>query len=287
MLQTAQNNALPSFLGAYAGSTIEFVRVIAKQRRLLGALARRDISEDYVDHGFSLVWTVIQPLFTMAVYVFCFVYIFPTRVDPPDGFPTNAVIYLLSGITPWMVICQVMNKGLGSIIGHAGVVKQMAFPLELLPTKSLASPLLFAAVAISFLTAATVYAVGAKAVLVLAWALPLLVLISLVLFTGLSLTLASLQVFLRDTKEFVSMFTTIGFFLHPILYLPNAIPDVVRPVLYLSPLTYFIMCWQDIFFYGGIVRPSAWLITTAFALVLLVFGARLFMGSNAHFGDFL
>src|SRR5947209_7629834 len=147
MQEIAQKNARPSFVGAYAGSTIEFVQVTAKYRHLLGAMARRDISEDYIDHGFSLVWTIVQPLFTMAVYVFCFVYIFPTRVDPPQGFPTNAVIYLLAGITPWMVISQVMNKGLGSIVGHSGVVKQMAFPLELLPTKSLASPLLFAAVA--------------------------------------------------------------------------------------------------------------------------------------------
>ena len=122
---------------------VEFLRVIGKYRRLLGALARRDLSEDYVDHGFSLVWTVIQPLFAMAVYVFSFIYIFPTRVDPPDGFPTNAVIFLLAGITPWMILCQVMNKGLSSIVGHTGVVKQMAFPLELLPIKSLASPMLF------------------------------------------------------------------------------------------------------------------------------------------------
>src|SRR5204862_8294175 len=106
-VQRIESGLLPSVLTAYADSTLEFVRTVVKFRRLLAALARRDLSEDYVDHGFSLVWTVIQPLFAMAVYVFSFVYIFPTRVDPPDGFPTNAVVYLLAGITPWMILTQV------------------------------------------------------------------------------------------------------------------------------------------------------------------------------------
>jgi lipopolysaccharide transport system permease protein len=83
------------------------------------------------------------------------------------------------------------------------------------------------------------------------------------------------------------MFTTIGFFLHPILYLPNAIPEVVRPVLYLSPFTYFLMCWQDVFFFGGIVRFWAWVTTVVFAAVVFMFGARVFMASKQHFGDFL
>jgi len=83
------------------------------------------------------------------------------------------------------------------------------------------------------------------------------------------------------------MFITIGFFTHPIIYLPNAVPEVVRPVLYLSPFTYFIMTWQDIFFYGGIVRVEAWIVTVVFAFVVFVLGARLFMGSKSHFGDFL
>lgn len=261
--------------------------MIAKHHRLLGALARRDLSEDYVDHGFSLVWTVIQPLFAMAVYVFSFIYIFPTRVDPPEGFPTNAVIFLLAGITPWMILCQVMNKGISSIVGHAGVVKQMAFPLELLPIKSLASPMLFGAVAVSFLVIYTIGIVGPRFLVVLLWGLPLLLFVSVILFAGVVLTLASSQVFLRDTKEFVAMFTAIGLFLHPILYLPNAIPEAVRSILYFSPFTYFLMCWQDIFFYGGIVRWSAWMVTFVFAPLMFVFGARLFMGSKAHFGDFL
>jgi lipopolysaccharide transport system permease protein len=287
LLQAIKKIAPISALAAYLGSARDFAYAICKYRRLLAALARRDLSEDYVNHGFSLVWTVIQPLFSMAVYVFSFTLIFPTRVDPPAGFPTNAVVYLLAGITPWMILCQIMGKGMGSIVGHSSVVKQMAFPLELLPTKAMASPLFFGAVALSFLVLYTAWVTSGGALLVLIWGVPLLILITLVMFTGIALVLGSFEVFIRDTREFVSMFTTIGFFTHPILYLPNAIPEVIRPALYISPFTYFLMCWQDIFFYGGIVRGWAWVITIVFAVLVFVFGARVFMASKQHFGDFL
>ena len=286
-LQVAPKDAAPSIVTAYLGSAQEFLLTILKYRHLLSALARRDLTENYVGHGFSLVWTVVQPLFVMAVYVFAFTMIFPTRIDTPPGTSTNAVVYLLAGITPWMILCQVMGRGLESVVGSGGVVKQMAFPLELLPTKSLASALLFGGAAVSFLIAYTIWITMGAAIPVLFWGVPLLITISVVMFTGIALLLSTLQVFLRDTKEFVGMFITIGFFTHPIIYLPNAVPEVVRPILYLSPFTYFIMMWQDIFFYGGIFRGWAWIFTIGFALIIFVVGARLFIGSKSHFGDFL
>jgi homopolymeric O-antigen transport system permease protein len=115
----------------------------------------------------------------------------------------------------------------------------------------------------------------------------LLVAISLPLYTGIALLLASVQVFARETREFISMFLNAGLFIHPILFLPNAVPTAVRPLIYLSPFSYFIFCWQDILFYGGIERVWAWGVTVLFASSVFLLGARLFVGSKPHFGDFL
>ena len=272
---------------AYLQTAQGVIQAWFRHRRLLIALARRNLSDEYVGHGLSVLWNVIQPLFTMAVYLFCFVFIFPNRVNAPEGFSTNAVVYLLAGITPWMVLIQIMGRASSSIINNSNIVKQMAFPLELLPISALASPLSFGAVALGVLLTYALWVTGGAGVWVYFWGVPLLVSLSVLLFAGLSLLLSSLQIFLRDTKEFVSMFSTIGIFTHPILYLPGAVPEVVRPILYLSPFTYFIMCWQDIFFYGAIERVWAWLITIVFAVGIFLLGSRIFEESKPHFGDFL
>jgi len=273
-------------LVAYAQSAGETLNSIYSHRRLLAALAKRDLSDEYVGHGLS-VWPLIHPLFLMLVYVACFTWIFPTRVQGRVGFDTDATVYLLSGIVPWLLITQVMSRSVMSVVGNNTIVKQMAFPLELLPVKTLATPCLFGAISVIFVVCYAAWRSGGGVLLTYLWGIPLLVVLSGLLLTGLALLMASLQVFTRDLREVVLLFITAGLFVHPILYSPNAIPAVVRPLLYLSPFSYFLFCWQDIFFFGGIERVWAWAVTAAFATLVFVVGARIFMGSKPYFGDFL
>lgn len=272
---------------AYLGSTRDVIGSIARHWRLLNALARRDLSDEYVQHRLSLLWTFLLPLFTMAVYLFAFTAIWPTRVAAPQGFATDAYIFLLAGILPWLTLNQALGRASSSIVNNSNIVKQMAFPLELLPLKSLINPLTFLLVALGALIAYAGWRTGGAILAAYAWGVPLLLALTLPMFAGLSLALSTLQVFVRDTKEFVAMFLQIGLFVHPILFLPDAVPPAVRGFIYLSPFSYFIFCWQDILFYGGIERPWAWLVAGSFALGVFVLGARLFMGSKIHFGDFL
>jgi lipopolysaccharide transport system permease protein len=271
----------------YFASTTDLVRTVVAQRRLLWALAKRELSDEYVSHGLSVVWNVIQPIFTMLVYLFTFTLVWPTRVQAPEGLDVDAVVLLLSGIIPWMAMTQVMSRSMTSVVNNSNIVKQMAFPLELLPLKTLASPLGFFVVSLAFLIVYSGWMSGGKTLIVYLWGVPLLIAISLVLFAGLALLLSSVQVFFRDTKEFVSMFLSIGLFLHPVLYLPNAVPQVVRGVLYMSPFSYFLFCWRDILFYGSVTQPWAWVVTIVFSTAVFLLGSRLFLGSRPHFGDFL
>ena len=276
-----------SFLTAYARSTADLVRTAYDQRRLLKALAKRDLSDDYVAHRLSMGWTLVQPLFLMLVYLFIFTAVYPARVQAPLGLATDATIYLLSGIIPWITLSQVMGRSLVSVVGSSNIVKQMAFPLELLPLKTLATPLLFGAVSLVFLVSYSAWITGGAIIPVYLWGIPLLVSLSLVLYAGIALLLGTVQVFAREAREFIIMFLNIGLFIHPILFLPGAVPRAVRPVIYASPFSYYIFCWQDILFFGGVERVWAWCITAAFAGTVFVLGARLFVGSKPHFGDFL
>ena len=275
------------FLAAYARSTAELVRTLGQNWRLLIALSKRELTDDYVSHGLSVSWAVINPLISMMIYLFLFTLVFPTRIVAPPGAGTDAVVYLLAGLVPWLTLSQVMGRSGASILNNTAIVKQMAFPLELLPIKSLAAPLVFGAVALTFVVGYGLWISGASALPTYILGLPVLVTLTVVFLIGVSLVLASIQVFVRDVREIVSIFLSIGLFTHPILYLPNAVPAVVRPIIYFSPLSYLLFCWQDVLFYGGIQRPWAWLLASAFSIALLGLGARLFVVSKAHFGDFL
>jgi lipopolysaccharide transport system permease protein len=276
-----------SVVSNYLESSGDLLKGAFRQRRLLTALASRDLSDEYVEHRLSLLWNLIMPLFSVAVYLFVFTVVFPARVQAPESYETDAIVFLLSGIVPWMALSQAVSRATPCIVNNSNIVKQMAFPLELLPLKTLASPIIFFAVSLLCIVVYGGWLSRGAILPVYAVGIPALLLLSILTFAGLGLALSAIQVFLRDTKELVSMFFSIGLFLHPILYLPNSVPRAIRPFLYASPFSQLIFCWQDVLFYGAIMRPWAWVAAVAFALFVFVVGARLFMGSKPHFGDFL
>jgi len=278
---------LLALIAGYLASTRELIASLVKRRKLLFALAGRDVSDEYVQHRFSVLWALVMPMFLVGMYVFVFTSIFATRLRPPESFTTDAIVYLFAGLTPWISLNMAAGRSMTAIVNNANIVKQMSFPLELLPVKALVSPLIFMGVSLLFVIAYSGWITGGAILPFYALSIPIVVVITLATFLGLAVGLAALQVYLRDTKEFVTIFLSIGLFLHPILYAPDAIPEAVRGAIYASPLSYLIFCWQDALFYGAFERPFAWFVSAAFAALCLVFSARLFMASKPYFGEFL
>jgi lipopolysaccharide transport system permease protein len=180
-----------------------------------------------------------------------------------------------------------MSRSAASIVGNASIVKQMALPLELFPIKTLAGPLVFGGVSLTCLVGYAAWVTGGSIIRSYLVGLPVLIPLTVILLAGISVALACAQVFIRDLKEFISVFLAVGLFVHPILYFPEAIPIAVRPIIYASPLSYLLFCWQDVMFYGAIVHPWAWLVASVFSIVLLLLATRMFVVSKTHFGDFL
>jgi lipopolysaccharide transport system permease protein len=274
-------------LAAYIRSSAELGRGLATHRRLLVALMKRELSDEYVTHHLSIGWNFIHPLFLMLVYLFVFIEIFPVKVVAPPGLGADVVVYLLAGFIPWLALQQVMSRAAMSVAGNSAIVKQMSFPLELLPIKTLAGPAIFTAVSLGFLIGYSAWISGGSVVTAYIVGLPPLLLLTMIQFAGLALLVGSIQVFFRDFKEFINIFLTVGLFIHPILYLPHARPAVVRPIIYLSPFSYLIFCWHDVLFYGAFTWIWAWAITALLSGLFFVIGARIFLASKPHFGDFL
>lgn len=271
----------------YLASTREVLRSVYRDRRLLYALAKRDVTDDYVEHSLAKGWPIIHPLVVMGVYLFVFTYIFPSRITGPIHLNTNSSIYLMAGIIPWIITAQVMGRSLTSVVNNAVIVKQMAFPLEFLAIKTLAAPLFSGAVSLLFLIVYAIDVTDGACVPAYLIGIPVLVLLTTVFLLGVALLFSCIQVFVRDFREFINIILAIGLFIHPILYFPNAIPETIKTTLYLSPFTYLLFCWQDVLFFGAITHPVAWIVAPLFALVMLVVGSRLFIASKSHFGDFL
>jgi len=266
----------------------ELVLLLTRHRQLTWEMTKREITDRYAGQVFGTLWAVGHPLLLMALYVFVFGYIFPSRVGRSDELPRNLTTYILAGMIPWLTFSEAMGKASSVIVGHAALVKQVVFPIEILPVKGVLASFLTQLVATSILL---VYMGAAEhawpATLLL---LPVLFFVQLLAMVGVSYVLASVGVYFRDLKDFVQVFVTAGLFLAPILYQPAQLNQVARPfrwVLYANPFSHLVWCYQDAVYFGRLEHPVSWVIVAVLSSGVFYGGYRVFRKLKALFGDAL
>jgi lipopolysaccharide transport system permease protein len=259
--------------------------LLIRQRRLIWAMAKREISDRYAGQMLGAVWAIAHPLLVMAVYLFVFGYVFKTRIGGTRELPLDYTTYLLAGLVPWLSIQEALTKAPVSVTSNASLVKQVVFPLEVLPIKGVLASLLPQAVSLTVLVIYVIATFGGLHATYLL--LPLVVLIQIGQMCGLSLLLAAIGVYLRDLKDIIQVVLLLGMYLLPIFYLPSMVPVMFRPLLYLNPFSYIVWCYQDVCYFGRIEHPWAWVVASALAVIFFVTGWVVFRRLKPMFGNVL
>lgn len=266
----------------------QLVSLLTRHRELTWAMTRRELTDRYAGQVLGTLWAIGHPLLLMGLYVFIFGYIFPSRMNISDEMPRSFVTYILSGLIPWLTFSDSMSKGTSVIVGNVNLVKQVVFPLEVLPVKGVLASFVGQLVATGFMI---LY------ILVIDQQLPLTVLMLPCLFffqllamVGISYLFSSVSVYFRDLKDVVQVFTTAGLFLAPILYLPTWVDKIWSPfavILYLNPFSHLVWCYQDILFFGRFEHPVSWFILVTLSIVIFYGGYRVFRKLKPMFGQML
>jgi lipopolysaccharide transport system permease protein len=263
----------------------ELMILLTRHRRLTLELAKREIGERYSGQYFGTFWAIGHPLALILIYVFVFGFVFRTRVGGTLDMPLNYTSYMLAGLIPWLAFQESMGKAGTVIVANTNLVKQVIFPIEVLPVKGVAATL---ATQVIFLALLTAYNLLTYHRLLWTFALlPVLFLVQALAMIGASYLLASVGAYFRDVKDFVQVFCSVAFFILPILYLPESVPPAVRAVLYINPFSYMVWCYQDILYFGRLAHPWAWVAFIGMSLFFFVLGYRVFRKLKAMFGNVL
>lgn len=264
---------------------LELITLFKRRGRLIYELTKREIGERYSGQVFGVLWAIGHPLLLTLVYIFIFAFVFRARVGGTIDMPLDYTAYILSGIIPWLVFQESLGKASTVIIANANVVKQVIFPLEVLPVKSVLASVV---TGIVFLFLLLIYTLITSRTLPWTYVfLPILILFQTLGMIGISYLFSSIGAYFRDLKDFVQVFLSIAFFILPILYLPESIPAAIRPVLYLNPLSYMIWCYQDILYFGQFAHPWAWAVFLPGSVFVFIFGFRVFRKLKTMFGNAL
>lgn len=263
----------------------ELIKLLTAHRELMFELARRDISDRYVGQALGMFWALLHPLFLMGLYVFVFAFVFKVKMGDSLDMPLDYTAYILSGLIPWMAFQESMSKSCSAISSNASLVKQVVFPIEVLPAKGvLASflPQLISTAVLILYVLTTTHHLPATYFLI-----PILLVMQFMAMMGVSYLLSAIGVYFKDVKDFVQLFGAVGMYAMPIFYLPGWVPAIFKPILYINPFSYLVWTYQDALYFGEFRHPEAWVINFSLSFIAFTVGYRLFRKVKPSFGGAL
>src|SRR5262245_47245149 len=111
------------------------VELLSRHRQLTWEMTKREVAEKYAGQVLGGFWALCHPILLMGLYVFVFGYVFQTRLNIANPQSLDYTAYIISGLIPWITCQEIMSKGTTVIVSNSNLVKQVAFPIEVLPIK--------------------------------------------------------------------------------------------------------------------------------------------------------
>ncbi len=275
-------------------SPVAMTRHLWSLRDMIRQFTGREIAERTRGTALGWVWLMITPLVRLAIYALVFGELLGLRFGDKGG---EYAFFLFCGLIVYGVFSDAATKCSSVITSRPRFVKKLVFPTEILPVTVLGAGVVVALLELGLLIAGRV--VLYQEVSPLFWLVPVAVAPMLMMALGLGWILASLNVFLEDTREIARLIIAqFLFFLTPIIYPASKAAElaeggsmwIVRAAGWFiqhQPMTVCVEAARDVLLRG--VQPN-WLalgLVWLLGLVMMQAGFAFFMKSKGALADVL
>jgi ABC-2 type transport system permease protein len=270
----------------FAGEVFDSLATFYRKRWLLRYFIHRQITRSYKRSYLGLAWAILGPLIWVFFLTLIFSKMLGFKFRDVEGDPTlNFGLFLYCGLLPFMVYSDALSKGLSVIRSNAGLVQKVVFPLEMLPFTNAVTSLVD-----------KLFGVGALVLVVffvqhrLHWQvllLPGIMVLQLLFVLGLTYIMAVVGTYVPDMGEVLRPIIRGTFFVTPILFPPERLPENVRFIEDYNPLAYLVGAYRSMILEGALPGPLATLYFSLFSAALFIVGFALFVRFKPGFADHL
>jgi ABC-type polysaccharide/polyol phosphate export permease len=260
-----------------------FLLTLFQSRGLVLSLTIRDIRARYLGSYLNFIWAFVQP--TVTILILWFVFEVGFKSQPVERYPF--ILWLIAGIIPWFFFAESIGNATNSILEYSYLVKKVVFKVSVIPIIKILSALFIHLFFIGILFLFfLLYGYKPR------WSnlqLIYYLFAMMVLITGLSWITSSLIIFVRDVGQVVTMVLQFGFWMTPILWNVQMVPEKYQNLMKLNPAYYITEGYRNslmsgIWFWEYPRWTLEFWIVTGFIFIL---GAILFLKLRPHFADVL
>ncbi len=251
-----------------------------QRRELLWSMTGRNIRSLYKQSILGYAWIFINPLMQIVVLTFVFSTILRVGMDViPYPFP----LFLFVALLPWMFFSSAVASATDSITGSASLVTKIYFPREILVVATVFSKvvdlLLGTLILLGLMILYSQYPPWT-----LVW-VPAIFAMQLLFTVGLALPLAALNLFFHDVRYLVGVILMIWFYITPILYPVDIVPERYKILFDLNPLSRVVNAYRRVLLDGTNLGVESFLVGLGGAVLIFLVGYYLFKRMEAGFAD--
>ncbi|QWP78539.1 ABC transporter permease [Lysobacter sp. K5869] len=232
---------------------------------------------------FGALWIILQPLAQVIIFATILSNVLAARLEGVDNKYAYA-IYLMSGILCWSLFAEIVQRLQNVFLDNTTLLKKMQFPRIALPVISVGSSLVNN-IALLCVVMLILPILGVYPNTYYLW-LPLLLVLTVALATGVGLIVGVLNVFVRDVGHVMAVVLQFWFWVTPIIYPIKIVPSGFKASLAFNPVAPLAMAYHDVIVYQR--APQLSLVpVAATAAVLLAIAMFLFRRASAEMVDVL
>lgn len=274
-----------SGVGARALGPLALARTLWRHRELIAQFTRREIEGRYRGSFLGVFWSLARPLLMLGVYTLVFGVIFRSSWPQSRGGLGEFALIAFCGITAFGLFSECVTRAPSLVTNVPNFVKKVVFPLEILPVSALGAALFHTLVSLAILLAARLASTGALPWTVLL--LPLVALPAIFLCLGAMWLFASLGVFVRDLEQAVGLGVQLMFFLTPVVYSAEALPEPLRALMRLNPMAPVVENFRRVLLWGQLPDTAELAVWLALTGVFMALGYAWFVRTRRAFADVL
>lgn len=251
-----------------------YIKNFKKYQPLLYELVARDVKIKYRKSILGVLWTILNPLLMMVILSIVFSNLMKFDVE-------NYSLYILGGQILFAFYNEATSGAMSAILGNASLIKKVYIPKYLFVLSRIASSSINI---MSSFCAMIIVMLCTRTELHFTMFLAIVPIIFLVVFSlGVGLALAALTVKFRDVMHLYGVFLTGLMYLTPIIYPMSILPNWVRFIVNLNPLTWMVEMFRDVMIYNTIPSFTKVVVSLVVSFATLAVGLWIFYKQQDDF----
>ena len=230
-------------------------------------LVSREIRRKYARSHLGILWSVLNPLLSMAVMSMIFTTIFKRSIE-------NFPVYYLTGTIFWQMFSGATNEAMTALVDNKTLLLKVKLPKQTFVLARVYTALTnFGYTCIAYVMMLAVFRVKLTWIVIF---FPIVVLCTLLFAMGIGYALSIAYVFFGDIKHLYSVILTLWMYMSAIFYPVSSTSELMQTIIGMNPLYVFIYFARCIVMEGIVPAPMWWLKMFVWSVVVFVGGYILF-----------